>query len=195
MIDEMTLERYASTMNDSRIIVRAPTGRTVPAAALFFAGTLLAGASGTTFASSLDVYRLTGSPSSSLVAVRDQDDVVSLADLMAEIKRRSGLTWEELGGIFSVSRKTVHNWASGAAIKEVHLEKVRQLLDRVRALGDMRPFQLRRLLLEDAGVADRVAVRATDAGPILFADQTPSDARVKVRKGGMKIVRRNGANG
>jgi hypothetical protein len=59
----------------------------------------------------------------------------------------------------------------------------------------MRPFQLRRLLLEDAGVADRVAVRATDAGPILFADQTPSDARVKVRKGGMKIVRRNGANG
>src|SRR5262245_8901698 len=37
-----------------------------------------------------------------------------------EIRRRSGLTWEELGDLFGVSRRSVHHWASGKTVSPRH---------------------------------------------------------------------------
>lgn len=65
-------------------------------------------------------------------------DVTSRA--VSELRRISGLTWEQLGHLFGVSRRSVHFWASGKpmnAANELYLLKV---LDIVRQVdrGDAR---------------------------------------------------------
>lgn len=65
-------------------------------------------------------------------------DVTSRA--VSELRRISGLTWEQLGQLFGVSRRSVHFWASGKPMNtanELHLLKV---LDIVRQAdrGDAR---------------------------------------------------------
>ena len=39
----------------------------------------------------------------------------STAEAIMEIRRRSGLTWQELGDLFDVSRRSIHHWANGKA--------------------------------------------------------------------------------
>ncbi|MYE02765.1 MAG: helix-turn-helix transcriptional regulator [Alphaproteobacteria bacterium] len=42
------------------------------------------------------------------------------AHALFEIRRLSGLTWQELADLFGVSRRTVHNWANGARPSAEH---------------------------------------------------------------------------
>jgi len=51
---------------------------------------------------------------------------------LAEVRRVSGLTWEQLGSVFGVSRRSVHFWASGKALNAANEEKLMRLLDFVR---------------------------------------------------------------
>ena len=44
----------------------------------------------------------------------------STAEAVMEIRRRSGLTWEELGDLFDVSRRSVHHWANGKSVTASH---------------------------------------------------------------------------
>jgi DNA-binding transcriptional regulator YiaG len=49
------------------------------------------------------------------------------ASSVAELRRLTGFTWEQLARLFSVSRRSVHFWASGnkmTAANEEHLERV-----------------------------------------------------------------------
>ena len=39
-----------------------------------------------------------------------------ISQIVLEIRRRSGLTWDELGGLFGVSRRSVHYWANGKPV-------------------------------------------------------------------------------
>ena len=39
--------------------------------------------------------------------------VITMSQAISEMRRISGLTWEELGRLFRVSRRSVHFWASG----------------------------------------------------------------------------------
>jgi hypothetical protein len=64
-----------------------------------------------------------------------------------EIRRRSGLTWEELADVFAVSRRSIHNWASGKAVSSQHEQLIRKTLQTLRlipmgAAGQMRDFLL-----------------------------------------------------
>lgn len=54
------------------------------------------------------------------------------AAAIAELRRRSGLTWEELAGLFGVSRRSVHFWASGKPMNSANEEVLNQLLHVVR---------------------------------------------------------------
>lgn len=54
------------------------------------------------------------------------------AAAIAELRRRSGLTWEELADLFGVSRRSVHFWASGKPLNASHEEALNQLLHVVR---------------------------------------------------------------
>ncbi len=51
-----------------------------------------------------------------------------------EIRRLSGLTWEELATIFDVSRRSLHHWANGKSISAANEVRVRRLLSTLRRI-------------------------------------------------------------
>jgi len=53
---------------------------------------------------------------------------------IAELRRLSGLTWEQLAELFGVNRRSLHFWASGqamAAHNEQHLQRLLMVLRRI----------------------------------------------------------------
>jgi DNA-binding transcriptional regulator YiaG len=52
-----------------------------------------------------------------------------------ELKKLSGLTWEQLAKIFNVSRRSLHFWASGKPISPFNEEHLRRLLATIRYIN------------------------------------------------------------
>jgi len=67
-------------------------------------------------------------------------DVEVTRRAISELRRISGLTWEQLGRLFDVSRRSVHFWASGKPLNADNEQRLMQVLDVVRAAyrGDAR---------------------------------------------------------
>lgn len=61
-------------------------------------------------------------------------------EAVSELRRISGLTWEQLGLLFAVSRRSVHFWASGKPLNAENETRVLKVLDVVRTAdrGDAR---------------------------------------------------------
>jgi len=55
-------------------------------------------------------------------------------DAIFELKRLSGLTWEELATMLSVTRRSLHLWANGGSINTLNERHVRDLLMAMREL-------------------------------------------------------------
>lgn len=53
---------------------------------------------------------------------------------LSELRRVSGLTWGQLARLFSVSRRSVHFWASGKPMSSEHEEHLHRLLAMLRGL-------------------------------------------------------------
>lgn len=51
---------------------------------------------------------------------------------LMELRRLSGLTWERLGELFGVSRRSLHFWASGKPQNSAHEERLQRLLATLR---------------------------------------------------------------
>ncbi|TAK53564.1 MAG: XRE family transcriptional regulator [Gammaproteobacteria bacterium] len=68
------------------------------------------------------------------------DDAEATRRAISELRRISGLTWEQLGELFDVSRRSVHFWASGKPLNVGNEQRLMQILDVVRAAdrGDAR---------------------------------------------------------
>lgn len=75
-------------------------------------------------------------------------EVESTATAVMEIRRRSGLTWEDLSEVFDVSRRSVHNWASGKAVSAGHEKAIRQVLAAIRRIDPGDQASTRAKLLE-----------------------------------------------
>lgn len=54
---------------------------------------------------------------------------------LAELRRRSGLTWPQLATVFGVSPRSLHFWASGKPMSSQHEEHLFRVLALVRAAG------------------------------------------------------------
>jgi DNA-binding transcriptional regulator YiaG len=52
----------------------------------------------------------------------------SAGPAIAELRRLSGLTWEQLSRLFKVSRRSLHFWASGKAMTPANEEHLQRLL-------------------------------------------------------------------
>ena len=112
-----------------------------------------------------------------------------------EIRRRSGLTWEELGELFEVSRRSVHHWANGRPMSAGHDRMIRRILAVVRKLDQGDQERTRALLLtvdECTGVSafDLLrdgrfdeAMRRIDGIPLVEPQRTPlSNAAWEARR-------------
>lgn len=118
---------------------------------VFFLGVMLVAGTGSTCypledlaRSQIDQLR-TSSLSATAASVLPQ----STAAAVSELRRLSGLTWEQLARVLGVSRRSLHFWASGQSINasnEDHLRRTLMVLnqaDRGTALAN------REMLMED----------------------------------------------
>ena len=55
-------------------------------------------------------------------------DQATPSAVIAELRRRSGLTWDELARLFGVARCSVHVWVSGKALNAANEERLGRLL-------------------------------------------------------------------
>jgi len=107
----------------------------------------------------------------------------STSRAISELRRVSGLTWEELGHLFGVSRRSVHFWVSGRAMKADHERRLFRILDVVRNAdrGDAR--------------SNRAALCATSRGKStrdLLAEEAYREAEARLGSGRPRIRREPG---
>ncbi|WP_419950972.1 helix-turn-helix domain-containing protein [Candidatus Palauibacter sp.] len=67
---------------------------------------------------------------------------------VSELRRISGLTWEQLAELFGVSRRSVHCWASGKPLNAANHERLMRVLDVVRDADRGTAHSTRAALLE-----------------------------------------------
>jgi len=73
-----------------------------------------------------------------------------------ELRRLSGLTWEQIGEIFGVTRRAVHFWANGKPMEDFRAEKLSYIMDAVRKIDTGIGFENRRMILDQD--RDRVSL-------------------------------------
>ena len=66
------------------------------------------------------------------VARRIDIETTATRQAVSELRRISGLTWDQLAGLFGVSRRSVHFWASGKPLNATNHERLMRVLDVVR---------------------------------------------------------------
>lgn len=83
-------------------------------------------------------------------AVRsDQDEVLW-------VKENSGLTWDQLGKVFGVSRRAVHLWANGGRMNEANAKVLRNFAAAVASHHGGSPEKTRAALLAREGGFDSI---------------------------------------
>jgi DNA-binding transcriptional regulator YiaG len=124
----------------------APVGR----ASFMFVGTFLLALSASSPATAssypvmeVPVERTGSSPSGRL----QNSHELSTAASIHEIRRLSGLKWEELAAMFRVSRRSVHHWASGKVVSSANEDLIRKVLALARAYNRGEARKTRDLLL------------------------------------------------
>lgn len=69
-------------------------------------------------------------------ADRDGTQPLSDRDEVAWVKDNSGLTWDQLGKVFGVSRRAVHMWANGGRLNESNARRLREFSAVIRSIVD-----------------------------------------------------------
>jgi transcriptional regulator with XRE-family HTH domain len=73
------------------------------------------------------------------------------AEAILELRRLSGLGWEQLAELLGVTRRAVHFWASGRAINAVNAERIQRALGAIRFADRGTASDNRTLLLTPQG--------------------------------------------
>lgn len=74
-------------------------------------------------------------------------DVRSDQNEVLWVKENSGLTWDQLGKVFGVSRRAVHLWANGGRLNQANAEVLRRFAAEVAAHRGGTPEETRAALL------------------------------------------------
>lgn len=97
----------------------------------------------------------------------------SASHAIAELRRLTGLTWDQLARLFNVSRRSLHFWASGKPMAPGNEEHLQRILSVVRKIDRGTSSANRGLLLAAQGdgslAFDLLAVGAYDQALTLLA--------------------------
>lgn len=87
------------------------------------------------------------------ILLRGETEPVQHGRSVAELRRLSGLTWDELAGLMHVSRRSLHHWVSGKPASAEHQTQLQRLLGALRRLDRGDSSRNRNLLLtpDDTG--------------------------------------------
>ena len=80
-----------------------------------------------------------------------QESVQSTSSALAELRRLSGLTWQQLAGVLGVARRSLHFWASGKPINAANEEHLRRSLQALRLMDRGSAHANREVLLAEQG--------------------------------------------
>lgn len=72
------------------------------------------------------------------------------AQRIAELRALTGLTTDQVGRLFGVSRRSVHNWINGSAMAPQHEERAAKILSIARVLPGTTPAERRTALLDSS---------------------------------------------
>ena len=81
----------------------------------------------------------------------DSGESAPTRQAISELRRISGLTWEQLGELFEVTRRSVHFWASGRPLSAANEERLMRVLDVVIYADRGNARSTRRALLNPQG--------------------------------------------
>jgi DNA-binding transcriptional regulator YiaG len=73
--------------------------------------------------------------------------VGNFAEAVKSLRQESGLTWDQLGRLFGVSRRAMHLWAGGGRMNAAHTEALSAILRVVRNLPESGSIDPREALL------------------------------------------------
>lgn len=136
--------------------IRSKTEATSAAGAMLFkqaSGPVLVGLMlvgfGTSMAHTLPTY--TALPSQRVADQTTAGTTVApaapLSAAIGELRRLSGLTWDQLARLFSVSRRSLHFWASGKPMSQSNEEHLQRILGVMRIIDRGSASENRALLL------------------------------------------------
>ena len=97
----------------------------------------------------LEDLQLTGTRAST--AGQPVSDATEARTALSELRRLSGLTWEQLARVFDVSRRTLHFWASGKPLNAANEERLRRVFALLRRADRGSAQANRAMLLTDQG--------------------------------------------
>lgn len=83
---------------------------------------------------------------------------------IAEIKRLSGLTWEELAAVLGVSRRTLHLWVNGRPISAPNEVRLTRLFAAVRSIYRDTSAATRSAIMTPAGPENRIPLDLLTSG-------------------------------
>jgi hypothetical protein len=181
---------YAARVNAAPMLVAMPQESGMFALkGLAFATALIACGSTSVQASSIGSVRLDAGSTGLTVVAREQDVRQSFTDALDELKLKSGLTWGQLALLFKVSRRTVHSWANGGAVRLANVARVNELLDHVRQLDSLPAFKIRERLLGLLASPSNGQTLSSNEPPILASDNTPFVHQLELRAAKTKVKR------
>jgi hypothetical protein len=76
-----------------------------------------------------------------------EEEGTSVGAEIFEIRRLSGLTWDELATVFGVSRRSLHHWANGKPISAANEDRVRRVLATLQRVDHGEAHRNRTLLM------------------------------------------------
>jgi hypothetical protein len=165
--------------------VRVWIGGAIAAAAM--AGAMTLGAASPAHAAPLDVGTFIPPPANP-ASQREAADhglheeppaLPSTAESVARLHVDSGLTWDQMGRLFGVSRRAVHLWASGKHMNARNIELLSTLQKLVASAPGNSPEQRRAWLFTagpngDSPLDQYMASRRGDTGTTIGTGYTPA---------------------
>ncbi len=97
-----------------------------------------------------------------------------------EIRRLTGFSWDEIGSMVGVDRRTLHNWSQGGLVRETNRRRLAELL-RVLRFMDRGTAEANRIALANPGTTGVT-------GLSLLRQSRFAEARIALGKGGMRAV-------
>lgn len=85
-------------------------------------------------------------------AAANSDTASAVGPEIFEIRKLSGLTWDELANLFNVARRSVHLWANGKPINSANEMKVGRLLAAFRRMDRGEARENRKLIFSPSPV-------------------------------------------
>ena len=107
--------------------------------------------------------------------------IQSTAEAILEIRRRSGLTWNQLSDLFSVSRRSVHHWANGMKTSADHADRIFQTLAAIRHIdhGSQVATRDRLLAIRDRGFSCFALLKKGCFDKVLIQARGPAVTRAR----------------